>query len=396
MTGANRYDNWEIVDTLPKGGQGQVYVVRDISGYAIVDQRVSRLRNYINDLFQSNSIKATQKQKDFISEIRRISEEVNSARLGALKKLHPIDDKSVPDKNKAMERMRNELDALKAVSHDALVKVLDEKFTEQWFVMEFHPNGTLSQSSKNYNGRVLESLTAIRPIADAVSELHNGGFVHRDIKPDNIFVSSEESLVLGDCGLACTMARVDRLTETYENVGTRDFQPAWSHGMRIDEINPRFDVVTLGKTLWSMISGIPTPSLWYGYKETDDIRELTTDHSAELVHQLLRKCVTSHERDMEIEDAHEFVEEVDCAIEAISPKRRVPNALRSITCQVCGSGTYKKAEKISDNKNYTKVFEQTSVFTVQSFICDTCGHLHSFAWKSDGEKPVWLQIGDII
>ena len=104
---------------------------------------------------------------------------------------------------------------------------------------------------------MLDALRAFRPIVDAVSALHAEQVVHRDIKPDNIFVASDGHLVMADCGLAFKLENQDRLTSTFENVGSRDFQPPWSYGIRLAEVQPTFDVFSLAKVLWTMVSGRP-------------------------------------------------------------------------------------------------------------------------------------------
>jgi hypothetical protein len=83
-------------------------------------------------------------------------------------------------------------------------------------------------------GDVLGSLLAFRSLLEAVAKLHEKGYVHRDIKPDNIFVADDGHLVLGDFGLVIEPGAADgRLTDTYENVGSRDWMPGWAMGLRI-------------------------------------------------------------------------------------------------------------------------------------------------------------------
>ena len=130
----------------------------------------------------------------------------------------------------------------------------------------------MSNCLKAYKGRVLDALTAFRPIVDAVSALHTKKVVHRDIKPDNIFVASDGHLVLADCGLAFKLEHKDRLTRTFENVGTRDFQPPWSYSKRLEDVQPAFDVFSLAKVLWAMVSGRPRFPLWYFDREGNDLR----------------------------------------------------------------------------------------------------------------------------
>ena len=50
--------------------------------------------------------------------------------------------------------------------------------------------------------------------------------------------------------MAFKMEDEDRITETFENVGSRDWMPGWAMGMLAD-VKPNFDVFSLGKLLWS-------------------------------------------------------------------------------------------------------------------------------------------------
>jgi len=46
-------------------------------------------------------------------------------------------------------------------------------------------------------------------LVEAVSELHKGGFVHRDITPANVFLADDDRLVLGDFGLVINPTAAD-------------------------------------------------------------------------------------------------------------------------------------------------------------------------------------------
>ena len=92
-----------------------------------------------------------------------------------------------------------------------------------WYVSKFYPNGTLADKIDMFKGNLLEAIKAIRPLVEAVATLHKKGYVHRDIKPQNIFLNSNKDLILGDFGLVYFIDNEHtRISETYENVGSRD------------------------------------------------------------------------------------------------------------------------------------------------------------------------------
>ena len=159
--------------------------------------------------------------------------------------------------------MSAEVEALLKLNHPSLVHIYEANTHERWFVMEYF-NGTLLDVLARTQNDVLGSFLAFRPLVHAVAELHERGLVHRDIKPGNVFIADDGHLVLGDFGLVINTGAGDfRVTDTYENVGSRDWMPAWAYGQRMDAVRPDFDVFSLGKLLWSMISGKPFLRLWY-------------------------------------------------------------------------------------------------------------------------------------
>ena len=385
MTESASYGKWEVVKPIGRGGQGQVYLVHDASGTPNARDRLRNLRHSMVSLVGIDE--ESQHEKfglQFANEIRRIVGESQAPR-GALKELLPFEEGTAQDEATALERMKQELSALESVNHPSLVKVLDSNLDQKWFVMEFFEGGTLSEHLGTYKGRVLGALRAVRPVVDAVAALHAKKVVHRDIKPDNIFVASDGHLVLADCGLAFRLENQERLTMTFENVGTRDFQPPWSYGMRLADVQPAFDVFSLAKVLWAMVSCRPKFPLWYFDRPEHDLRQMFPDEPAvDFVHELLRKCVVEFENEIKLRDAGELLGEIDTAIASVSCGRQLPGRNAEMRCRFCGLGIYKAATRWDIVGNGGSPTQNQTYY-----LCDYCGHLQSFIFGRNNPPPAW-------
>jgi serine/threonine protein kinase len=364
--------------------------IRVPAGNALLD--VSRVRESLRefDRVQANLQSASTAAESLKQLIRTIGRTERLPRA-ALKELLPIDE--AVNAKTAIERMKRELEAMRAVNHPSLIKVIDENIIAEnlgrhWYVTEYYPGGTLATRLETFcKNRVLDYLEAFRPLVEAVAKLHQAGVVHRDIKPDNVFVDDNDHLVLGDCGLAFKMEQAERLTETFENVGTRDYQPGWSYGMRLQDVKPTFDVFSLGKLLWAMVSGRPRFPLWYLDQEAHDLRTHCPDPQVRFVHRLLTGSVVQWEKDLRFQNAAELLEAVEETIAAISAGAQVPTQKRAMRCRFCGLGEYAKRDNFDVSGNMTNGLK----FKWEHYVCGNCGHLESFVWGGENRPPAWAE-----
>ena len=143
---------------------------------------------------------------------------------GALKVLHQPED--ARNAATAQERIQREIEAMATIVHPNLLTILEADPDAEWFVSQFHPHGTLAENQHRFAGKFVEALRAFRPLVEGVAELHKQGIVHRDIKPQNVFLDAAGRLILGDFGLVFfTDERHTRISGTIENVGSRDWMP---------------------------------------------------------------------------------------------------------------------------------------------------------------------------
>lgn len=102
-----------------------------------------------------------------------------------------------------------------------------------------------------------ESLTIAKEVAAALEYAHGRGVVHRDVKPENILLSSGIALVV-DFGIARAIWRSDEegLTETGLAIGTPAYlSPEQAAGE--PHVDGRSDIYSLSCVVYEMLSGSP-------------------------------------------------------------------------------------------------------------------------------------------
>jgi serine/threonine protein kinase len=89
-------------------------------------------------------------------------------------------------------------------------------------------------------------------ILDVLSAVHAAGIVHRDVKPDNVFLTAD-GLKLLDLGLA--RLADSRLTATGQMMGTPEFTAPEQAGGHVREVDARSDVYSVGAMMMTLLTG---------------------------------------------------------------------------------------------------------------------------------------------
>ncbi|MFI5322988.1 MAG: protein kinase [Thermodesulfobacteriota bacterium] len=93
-------------------------------------------------------------------------------------------------------------------------------------------------------------------ICEGVAYAHTKGVIHRDLKPDNIFLRTRKGpVVVGDFGICYLEQDGKRITLTDEAVGPRNFIAPELEDGRLELISTKCDVYSLGKILYWLLSG---------------------------------------------------------------------------------------------------------------------------------------------
>jgi eukaryotic-like serine/threonine-protein kinase len=177
----------------------------------------------------------------------------------AIKMLHP----ELSSDADVRERFLREGYAANRIPHDGVLKVLgdavDQGEQAVFLVMELLDGETLDTRLERKGGAlpVSEVLNLGYYAADALSAAHAQGILHRDIKPDNLFLTRDGRVKILDFGLARLQERAGLAGATQEGsvLGTPAFM-APEHALgKWSQIDARADIWGLGATLFTLLSG---------------------------------------------------------------------------------------------------------------------------------------------
>jgi serine/threonine-protein kinase len=175
----------------------------------------------------------------------------------AIKILHPslgVDDLFVA-------RFSREARAAAKLEHPNAVNVYDFGSFDDgtaYLVMAFIEGVTLRDVIRREGRLPLDrALDLIRQAASAVAAAHARGIVHRDIKPDNMMVRTEESGALSlkvvDFGLAKIVESGTQITNQGDWLGTPKYMAP--EQVSSDQVDGRADVYALGCVLFELLAG---------------------------------------------------------------------------------------------------------------------------------------------
>lgn len=147
-----------------------------------------------------------------------------------------------------------------AVGHPGVVAVLDDGIAEDgaaFLVLELLEGETIDARRVRLGGTlpVDEALDLADQALDALAAAHAKGIVHRDVKPENVFLTNEGTIKLLDFGLARMKDFEAERTKTGVTIGTPEFMPPEQAMGRRDEVDARSDVWALGATLYKALTG---------------------------------------------------------------------------------------------------------------------------------------------
>lgn len=153
-----------------------------------------------------------------------------------------------------------EIEVTRALRHPNIVALLDfgRHDGRMYFALEYCPGGSAERLRLLRGGR-LPLPTVVRialGAAEGLAAAHQAGFVHRDLKPDNVLLAEDGTARIADFGLAKSFqdTGLSGMTATGAVAGTFHFMPR-EQLTAYRQVRPVSDVWSLAATLYFLLTG---------------------------------------------------------------------------------------------------------------------------------------------
>jgi len=186
-----------------------------------------------------------------------------------------------PEDARVIEQTEMEYRVARQINHPYVRKCFKLKKIRQMFKvkellmsMELFEGKTLEESSTLSLGDVL---LIFRMVASGLNTMHQHGFVHCDMKPNNILISKSGTIKIIDLGQSCRIGTTKTRIQ-----GTPDYIAP--EQVKRKPLGPKTDIFNLGATMYWALTGKNIPTLIP-----------TQQNGLGLVEQTPKECPTPHE-----------------------------------------------------------------------------------------------------
>ncbi len=204
---AVRLGDFLLVKKLGQGGMGTVYLAKQVS----LDRKVAL----------KTLSKEFAKKSDFVKRFLRESRSMAKLQHPNVVQVYAAD-------------------SMKGI-HFAAIEYVDGQSMQDW----------MDQKKRLSVG---DALNIILFCADALREAHDQNMIHRDIKPDNILLTSKGIVKVADFGLAKVLDEDVSMTQSGTGLGTPLYM-APEQARNAKHVDKRSDIYALGSTLYYFVTG---------------------------------------------------------------------------------------------------------------------------------------------
>ena len=157
-----------------------------------------------------------------------------------------------------IERFHREAEAAARLDHPHIVPIYDvgQREGHHYFSMKLIEGGDLTRHMVQYADRPRATAALMADVAEAVHHAHQRGILHRDLKPRNILIDSNDNAQITDFGLAKLVEASEDATQSGAIVGTAGYM-APEQARADKSITTAADIYSLGAVLYELLTGRP-------------------------------------------------------------------------------------------------------------------------------------------
>lgn len=163
-----------------------------------------------------------------------------------------------PEDSRVFEQVETEFKTAQHIDHPYVRKCYKLKkirslfrVREMLLSMELCDGVTLEE---HHNLSLIDVLLVFRMVANGINAMHQQGYIHCDIKPNNILLSKSGTIKIIDLGQSCKIGTIKRRIQ-----GTPDYIAP--EQVRRAPLGPKTDVFNLGATMYWALTGKNVPTL---------------------------------------------------------------------------------------------------------------------------------------
>ena len=160
------------------------------------------------------------------------------------------------DKEQIADRFEREGRAAGMLSHPNIVTVHDvgEETGTPYIAMEYLEGATLTEIASEGPLSIKQASDIVSQVLSALSYAHAHDVVHRDIKPDNIFMLPDGRVKVADFGIA-RISSVSVMTQVGQVIGTPGYMSP--EQVKGEQVGPASDIFSVGVLLYELLTGTP-------------------------------------------------------------------------------------------------------------------------------------------
>ena len=159
-----------------------------------------------------------------------------------------------------MLRFEREIELIARLEHPHIARIYDSGVDQgqYYYVMDFISGLNLDEYVRQNKLTHRQILELVRTICLAVQHAHQNRVIHRDLKPSNIIITGDGHPYIVDFGLAKAILEDEQgptISMDGETVGTPAYMSPEQAAGRVDEVDTRTDIYSLGAILFNLLTG---------------------------------------------------------------------------------------------------------------------------------------------